>query len=172
LELQEDIVERIVFKQFFIDDIKSVNNQLKDPIVLDHLYDGLNKKGFSDRANPHRIQKNWDINTEHGKFNFDFAWKNGVWNLVKPVNFDLSTSDRIISKARNNLGEFIDLNRQIDKTEFKGNILVGKPKNKSFYPAYDKAIEILEQSDTRIIEESNKQEYSKYQEEILEAVSM
>lgn len=171
LEHEEKLIEKILLSQYFIEDIKTTINPSKDPIVLDHLISDLNKAGFSQYSKSNRIQRNWEIPTKNGKFNFDFAWKNGVWNLVKPVSFDLTTPDRIISKARNNLGEFTDLYSELDSTEFKGNIVVGRPKSKFLYPSYDKAIKILEKSKARIVEEADQKAYSKYKQDILEAVS-
>lgn len=171
-DFADNFIEQIIFEQYFIEDIKSSLTISKDPIVLDRLYKALEKDGFSKFANPNRVQKNWEFPTENGKFNFDFAWKNGVWNLVKPVSFDLTTSERIISKARNNLGEFTDLYSEIDIEKYTGNIIVAKPTSKSLFTTYDKAVKILRKSNARVIEEANKKEFSNYKEDILKAVSI
>lgn len=168
-EIPESLVEEIIFEQYFIEDIKSVNTTQQEPKILKHLYAELHNSGFSKYANVNRYRKDVDITTNTGKFTFDFAWKNGVWNLVKPVGFDLKTSEGIINKARTNLGEFTDLDGEINKNEYKCNIIVGRPTNKKLFSTYDIALTILQKSpNTEIIEESD---LSNYSHKVVEAVS-
>ncbi|MCZ8297682.1 DUF3037 domain-containing protein [Flavobacterium sp.] len=165
----EDLIEQIVVDKVFIDDLKTNVNTPQEPKLLNHLYKALNNNGLSKYFTTERIQKDLNITTDTGNFTFDFAWKNGVWNLVKPVGFDLKTPEGIINKARANLGEFTDLDGAISTTEFKCNIIVGRPTEKGLFSSYDKALKILQKSpNTDIIEEN---EIPLYSEKIIKAVS-
>lgn len=165
----EEFVESIIFEKLFIDDFKSNNNQPQEPKLITNFYNELRKSGFYELANKARVQKDYVVQTKTGNFNFDFAWKNGVWNLVKPVGFDLKTGDGIIQKARNNLGEFVDLESEV-KSTVKCAIIVGKPSDRRLYENYTKALSILHKApDTvKVLEEKD---LKKYSEEVVEAVS-
>lgn len=166
---EEEFIVSVLLDKLFIEDIKSTNYKPQEPKIIKHLFKELNNKGFSSQANANRYRKDWNITTNTGNFNFDFAWKNGVWNLVKPVGFDLKTQEGIINKARTNLGEFTDLEGEINKEEFKCNLIVGRPTDKRLFSTYEKALNILQKSpNTDIIEENDLPKYSK---KVVEAVS-
>lgn len=166
---EEEFIVSILLDKLFIEDIKSTNYKPQEPEIIKNLFNELNNKGFSTQANTNRYRKDWGITSNTGNFNFDFAWKNGVWNLVKPVGFDLKTTEGIINKARTNLGEFTDLYGEINKNEYKCNIIVGRPTDRNLFSTYDKALTILQKSpNTDIVEEN---ELKKYSEKVLEAVS-
>lgn len=168
-EYEDNFIEQVIFEQYFIEDIKSINSSQQEPIIISNLYKELRKQGFDELVNKNRVQRDYTLKTNTGNFSFDFAWKNGVWNLVKPVGFDVKNSDYIIQKARNNLGEFTDLVSEVN-TQYKCAILVGKPSNSGLLDSYKKALSILEKvpETVKIIEENNIKSYS---QEILEAVS-
>lgn len=168
-EIDESIIEEIIFEQYFIEDIKNTNNQSQEPKLISHLYSELKKSGFYEVVNKNRVQKDFNVKTDTGNFNFDFAWKNGVWNLVKPVGFDLKTGDGIIQKARNNLGEFTDLESEV-KSQYKCAIIVGKPTDRKLYSNYTKALNILHKlpKTIKVLEENDLKEYSR---QVVEAVS-
>jgi len=168
-DIEQSILEEIIFEQYFIEDIKTSNNQAQEPKIISHFYSVLNKNGFREVANKNRIQKDFTLKTETGNFNFDFAWKNGVWNLVKPVGFDLKTPEGIIQKARNNLGEFTDLESEV-KSQYKCAIIVGRPTDKKLFGNYTKALNILHKlPDTiEVLEENDLKNYSL---KVIEAVS-
>lgn len=169
LEIDESIIKEIIFEQYFIEDIKNTNNQSQEPKLISHLYSELKKSGFYEVVNKNRVQKDFNVKTDTGNFNFDFAWKNGVWNLVKPVGFDLKTGDGIIQKARNNLGEFTDLESEV-KSQYKCAIIVGKPTDRKLYSNYTKALNILHKlpKTIKVLEENDLKEYSR---QVVEAVS-
>lgn len=168
-EIDQSIIEDIIFDQYFIEDIKNTNNQSQEPKLISHLYSELRKSGFYEVVNKNRVQKDFNVKTDTGNFNFDFAWKNGVWNLVKPVGFDLKTGDGIIQKARNNLGEFTDLESEV-KSQYKCAIIVGKPTDRKLYSNYTKALNILHKlpKTITVLEENDLKEYSR---QVVEAVS-
>lgn len=45
------------------------------------------------------IKPDVKVKTRVDEFNFDFAWKNGVWNFYKPLSFDLSEEEYIREKT-------------------------------------------------------------------------
>lgn len=159
----------MIFEQYFIEDIKVSNNQAQEPKIISHFYNVLNKNGFREVANKNRIQKDFTLKTETGNFNFDFAWKNGMWNLVKPVGFDLKIPEGIIQKARNNLGEFTDFESEV-KSQYKCAIIVGKPTDKKLFGNYNKVLNILHKlpKTVEILEETDLKNYSL---KVIEAVS-
>ncbi|NWL04241.1 hypothetical protein DM790_25770 [Flavobacterium collinsii] len=168
-DIEQSILEDIIFEQYFIEDIKTSNYQTQEPKIISHFYSVLNKNGFREVVNKNRIQKDFTLKTETGNFNFDFAWKNGVWNLVKPVGFDLKTPEGIIQKARNNLGEFTDLESEV-KSQYKCAIIVGKPTDKKLFGNYTKALSILHKlpDSIEVLEENDLKNYSL---KVIEAVS-
>lgn len=168
-EFDDELIESIITEQYFIDDIKANSNQQQEPKIIANLYKELKTQGFDQVVNKNRVKRDFNIQTNTGNFNFDFAWKNGVWNLVKPVGFDLKTGDGIVQKARNNLGEFTDLESEV-KSNYKCAIIVGEPSDKKLFDNYSKALNILNKlpNIVKVVEERNLKNYTI---EILEAVS-
>lgn len=168
-DFSEDFIEKVILDKVFIDDIKSNQTQQQEPKIISHLFQELKKQGFEELANKNRVQKDFNIKTNTGNFNFDFAWKNGVWNLVKPIGFDLKTGDGILQKARNNLGEFIDLESEV-KSQYKCALIVGKPSDRTLYQNYTKALKILHKlpETITIVEEKDIRDYSHH---ILQEIS-
>ncbi len=77
---------------------------------------------------------------------FADAWKNGVWNLNQPVSMDLQDADSILDKANRWLGRATNLK---DSTEdFRLWMLIGEPKVEKLRPAYAKAPNILNLSNS------------------------
>ncbi|RYG15252.1 MAG: hypothetical protein EOO07_15825 [Chitinophagaceae bacterium] len=170
LEFEESLIQDVLIDQYFIDDIKPNQYIAQEPKIISHLNRELKSLGLEERANKARYQRNYPIKTKTGNFNFDFAWKNGIWNLVKPVGFDLKSNEAIIAKARHNLGDFTDLYGEIKTSEYKSSVIVGRPTDKKLFGAYDKALLILEKSpNTDIVEENDLKQYS---EKIIEAVAV
>jgi hypothetical protein len=168
-EFEDAFIEEIILEQYFIEDIKTIVNQPQEPKIISHLYDELNINGFNEVRNKQNFQRDFTLNTESGNFNFDFAWKNGVWNLVKPVGFDLRTPEGIIEKAHKNLGQFTDLENKIDKKLYKCNLIVGRPTDKKLFKTYDTALKILENLSHTDVEEENN--LSKYSQKVIKAIS-
>lgn len=168
-DFSEDFIAKVIIDKVFIDDVKSNQSQQQEPKIISHLFQELKKQGFEELANKNRVQKDFNIKTNTGNFNFDFAWKNGVWNLVKPIGFDLKTGDGIVQKARNNLGEFIDLESEV-KSQYKCALIVGKPSDRALYQNYTKALNILHKlpETISIVEEKDIKNYSHH---ILEEIS-
>ena len=74
-------------------------------------------------------------------YQFDHAWKNGIWNLYEPVSMDLQNADSILDKANRWLGRVTNL--QDAEDPFRLWMLIGEPRIEKLRPAYAKARNIL-----------------------------
>jgi len=74
-------------------------------------------------------------------YEFEHAWKNGVWNLYEPVSFDLLEESAIREKANKWLGRSLCLNESPEP--FKLTILVGAPQSGRMRDAFQHAENIL-----------------------------
>ncbi|WP_161555159.1 DUF3037 domain-containing protein [Dokdonia sinensis] len=110
-----------------------------------------------------KLFKDYKIKNETGKsYIFDYAWQNGTLNLVKPIDFNLKTSRGIEDKAHKHLGLFIDLQNEAEEQNLRYDLLVSRPKERSFYKDYDHALKLLElPKRLKIIEEEGIDRYSK-----------
>lgn len=73
---------------------------------------------------------------------FQHAYKNGIWNCLEPVSFDLVDGERIHTKALRWLGQMTAL--QGSEDQFKLILLVGEPQNPAVVKHYVRALGILE----------------------------
>jgi hypothetical protein len=74
-------------------------------------------------------------------YDFQHAWKNGVWNLYEPVSFDLLDESAIREKAIKWLGRSLSLKESPE--EFKLTFLLGAPQNARLRDAFQHAENIL-----------------------------
>lgn len=91
---------------------------------------------------------------------FQHAWKNGVWNCLEPVSFDLSSADSIREKAHRWLGQLLSVKDA--KEPFKVYLLLGEPQQEALRPAFDKAVSILRRLpvDSEVVREERAWEFS------------
>jgi Protein of unknown function (DUF3037) len=75
------------------------------------------------------------------KYEFQHAWKNGVWNLYEPISFDLLDESAIREKANKWLGRSLCLNESSDA--FKLTFLLGAPQSSRLRDAFQHAENIL-----------------------------
>lgn len=95
----------------------------------------LIEKKIVHQLRPHKvIAKNFEYEFEH-------AWKNGVWRTLEAVSFDLDHPISITDKANKWLGRSISLADTEEK--FKLYLLLGKPTKSTLMSAYIKAENIL-----------------------------
>ena len=87
-----------------------------------------------------RLQPKWII-AKDDEYQFDHAWKNGLWNLYEPISMDLLDADSIRDKANRWLGRATNL-KESDET-FRLFVLLGEPRNDKLRAAYSKARNIL-----------------------------
>ncbi len=92
---------------------------------------------------------------------FDYIWQNGRTNFVKFNSFDLQDEHYLQEKAFKLWGEISSLNGLLKTDSYQIDILVSKPRKKSLFPAYDKALQLLESLTTqhRITEEEALDDY-------------
>lgn len=87
--------------------------------------------------------QNHTIITPSTELEFDHAWKNGHWNAMQPLSFDLSKPASINNKALQYLGR----NIIIEETKEFGKLyyLLGKPRrpDNTLINAYNKAKDLL-----------------------------
>lgn len=94
-------------------------------------------------------------------YEFDRAWKNGVWNAIEPVSLDLSSPQKIRDKANKWLGRTVNLAEAPD--DLKLFFLLGPPSGSSMKTAYDQAKDILHKSPIphQLIEEDEVEDFAK-----------
>ncbi|MBI3528309.1 MAG: DUF3037 domain-containing protein [Betaproteobacteria bacterium] len=81
------------------------------------------------------------IAVQDDEIEFQYAWKNGVWNCLEPLSFDLAAADSIRDKAHRWLGQFASLQGATD--HFKVYLLVGAPQQEGLQSAFLNAVSIL-----------------------------
>jgi len=74
-------------------------------------------------------------------YEFQHAWKNGVWNLYEPISFDLLKEADIREKANKWLGRSLCL--QESSEQFKLVLLLGRPQHARLRDAFQHAENIL-----------------------------
>jgi hypothetical protein len=74
-------------------------------------------------------------------YEFQHAWKNGVWNLYEPVSFDLLEEFAIREKANKWLGRSLCLSESSEP--FKLTLLLGAPQSSRLRDAFQHAENIL-----------------------------
>jgi hypothetical protein len=75
------------------------------------------------------------------EYDFQHAWKNGVWNLYEPVSFDLLDASSMLEKANKWVGRAFAL--ETSQEPFKLNILLGAPQDSKLKDAYVRAENLL-----------------------------
>jgi len=116
-----------------------------------------------------KVEKNKQIKDNDVELKFDIAWQNGSLNLVKALSFDLHDNQSIQQKAVTYFGYLNLLDETAKKNNFRFDFIVAEPQVRSLYKNYDRAIEILEQSNApkRIITPSD---FKKYSDETISAL--
>ena len=74
-------------------------------------------------------------------YEFEHAWKNGLWNVYEPISFDLVDEYAIREKANKWLGRAMSL--QASNEEFKLTMLLGPPQLARMQDAFRHAENIL-----------------------------
>ena len=73
---------------------------------------------------------------------FDKAWKNGVWNCLEPMSFDLASAETINDKAYRLLGRMSTIKDAPER--FKLFVLLGEPRQEELRPAFKRAMKMLD----------------------------
>jgi len=95
----------------------------------------LKRLDIASRLQPKRIATNDYV------YEFDYAWKNGIWNLYEPISFDLVDESSIREKANTWLGRTHSLRESSEA--FKLVFLLGAPADIRLRDAFQHAENIL-----------------------------
>lgn len=95
----------------------------------------LEQRLIATRLAPKRI-----VAKDYG-YEFQHAWKNGVWNLYEPISFDLLEEHAIREKANKWLGRSLSLSESSEA--FKLTLLLGAPQSSRMRDAFQHAENIL-----------------------------
>jgi hypothetical protein len=108
--------------------------------------------------------QNWGV-----ELNIELAWKNGTYNLVTPIGFDLHDQKSIIEKATRWFGTLNFLNEADEINNYKFDILSSRPTRRELYKPYEKALQIIGDVSTpkRIYEEDS---YESYVDELISTI--
>jgi hypothetical protein len=74
-------------------------------------------------------------------YEFQRAWKNGVWHVYEPVSFDMADGGAILEKANRWVGRATGLHDSSEK--FKIHLLLGEPQDERLQPSFVKAQNLL-----------------------------
>jgi hypothetical protein len=75
------------------------------------------------------------------EYEFQRAWKNGVWHVYEPVSFDMLDGGSIVEKANRWVGRATSLNDSLDS--FQIHLLLGEPQDTRLQETFVKAQNIL-----------------------------
>ena len=81
------------------------------------------------------------IEAQDYRYEFEHAWKNGVWNLYEPISFDLLDESAIREKANKWLGRAFSLRESPEP--FTLALLLGAPQSSRLKDAFQHAENIL-----------------------------
>jgi hypothetical protein len=81
------------------------------------------------------------ISVQDDEIEFQYSWKNGKWNCLEPISFDMATADNIRDKAHRWMGQLASVQGAVDR--FKVYLLVGAPQQEILQPAFLRAISML-----------------------------
>jgi hypothetical protein len=94
---------------------------------------------------------------------FDYSWKNGTHNLIKPLSFDVSDENTIIEKTEKFIGIFNIFGKQAKQNNQRLDILVTPPQDVKLFGIYEEAFVELSRDygdSKRLITENEIQEYA------------
>lgn len=119
------------------------------------------------RVLPRLTQKRITVDGED--YTFEYAFKNGCWNVLEPVSLDLGTSEGIKGKAQRILGSTMVMSSA--KEDLKMYLLTGKPKSRSLYKPFDSALKILDRIPLpkEIVLEEDTKQFSERIAQVIEA---
>jgi hypothetical protein len=81
------------------------------------------------------------------EYDFQHAWKNGIWHVYEPVSFDMVDGGSIVEKANRWLGRATCLNDSVE--QFQLHLLLGEPQDSRLQGPFLKAQNILRKAPGR-----------------------
>ena len=93
---------------------------------------------------------------------FEYRWQNGTANLIKTLGFDLSDKQDIQDKAFKWSAAINYVSEVEQYKDYRFDILVAQPTNRTLFDAYDKALEVLSdiKATKKIIEKEKIKDYA------------
>ncbi|HBL76346.1 MAG: hypothetical protein A2W90_08405 [Bacteroidetes bacterium GWF2_42_66] len=136
-----------LYNQFFEDYItKPVSSHITEDAIRKTFIKQIKSKS-PELIN--KFQVDYIIKTENNEFQFDFAWQNGSFNLVKPVSFDLQETKKIQEKSILLYGNLSLLSDIAIINNYRFDLLVAKPQNKSIFSSFDRALKTIEKASVK-----------------------
>lgn len=92
---------------------------------------------------PNLLEKQYIIQGKRSKIKFEYAWQNGVLNLVQPLSFDLTEASSIQNKSFTWFGKLNQIKQQIIEQDIHIDFLLAEPQNNALKDSCEEAIENL-----------------------------
>jgi hypothetical protein len=92
---------------------------------------------------PDLLEKQYIIQGKRSRIKFEYAWLNGVLNLVQPLSFDLTEASSIQNKSFTWFGKLNQIKQQITDKKIHIDFLLAEPQNNALKDSCDEAIENL-----------------------------
>lgn len=89
------------------------------------------------------LRRNVEVRAAATAIRFDYAWQNGSRNLIKSVSLDLADADEINRKVIYTHGWLHLLAPVAEQENYRFDLLLALPSDRKLFPAFDKAVEIL-----------------------------
>jgi Protein of unknown function (DUF3037) len=114
----------------------------------------LERRHLTEKLTPKRVV------AQNYEYEFQHAWKNGVWHLYEPVSFDLIEASSILEKANRWVGRATSLSDS--KEKFHIHMLLGEPQDSSLRAAFQKARNILSKmpGEKELVRESEAEDFA------------
>jgi hypothetical protein len=135
----KDALEYFEKKYFAPYHKKEQKEKHSDDYLSKHFSQKLEAKTFGTL-----FKRDVKISNEYISTSFEFAWKNGHINLVKPLSFDLEQKSSIQDKSVRWYGYVNQLEDVALKNGFVFNFLVAKPRDIDLFETFEKGITIIE----------------------------
>ena len=87
------------------------------------------------------------VSVPDDEYEFQHAWKNGVWHCLEPLSFDLTTPSGIKDKAHRWLGTMTSIRQTSDELHLY--VLIGQPQGDKLSTAFENALSILRKAPVR-----------------------
>jgi Protein of unknown function (DUF3037) len=111
-----------------------------------------------------KLKQPQTIRAESGfPLKFDYSWKNGTHNLIKPLSFDVLDENTIIEKTEKFIGIFNIFGKQAKKNNQRLDILITPPQDVKLFGIYEEAFVELSRDygdSKRLITENEIQKYA------------
>ncbi len=149
--------EALYFQSYYA----KVNRNPHDESYLKHLFE---KQVYSFDFKHDLLEKQYIIQGKRSKIKFEYAWQNGVLNLVQPLSFDLTEVHSIQNKSFTWFGKLNQIKQKIAEQKLHIDFIVAKPQNNALMDSYVEAIENLKDIGENIfdiIEENQVKKYAK-----------